>query len=135
MSTADQRAVITMMGEALRRYREGERLARAASAAQPLTEALVGVVRTQLGIAAQHDYRAAAAAVEEAIQVAATLPERRTLADALLEKSELDAEQGDLLAAVDEVNRVLAIEQKRGDDTGRFYALLDRASDFFDMAG
>jgi len=134
MSTADQRAAVTMMGEALRRYREGERLARATSAAQPLAEALIGEVRTQLGVAAQHDYRAAAASVEEAIGVAATLPDRRTLADALLEKSELDAEQGDLLAAVDEVNRVLAIQQKRGDEAGRFYALLDRASDFVEMA-
>jgi CHAT domain-containing protein len=131
---ADQRSVETMMGEALRRCREGERLARAAGASQALADALIGTVRTQLGPRALHDYRAAAAAIDEAISLSAALPDRSTLANALLQKSVLDTEQGDLPAAVDEVNRVVAIQQKRGDETGRFYALLNRASNYLDMA-
>src|SRR5947209_3717568 len=63
VADADHSSVETMMGAALRRYREGERLARAAGASQALADALIGTVRTQLGTSALHDYRSAAAAI------------------------------------------------------------------------
>jgi len=134
MSADDQRWVQNMLSEAMRRYREGERLARAERAAQPLGESLIGQVRTQLGAGALHDYRSAANAVDEAIRVAAGLPDRRTLARAIELKSQLDVEQGDIVAGADGINRALAIYTKLNDNQARFYALLDRGDIFEKLA-
>lgn len=134
MSAEDQRWVQNMLAEAGRRYREGERIARAERAGQPLAEALIGQVRTQLGAGALHDYRSAANAVDEAIRVAAGLPDRRSLARAIELKSQLDVEQGDIVAGADGTNRALAIYAKLGDDRARFYVLLDRADIYEKLA-
>jgi CHAT domain-containing protein len=134
MSAEDQRWVQNMLGEASRRYREGERMARTEQSGQPLAEALIGQVRTQLGVGARHDYRSAANAVDEAIRVAAGLPERRTLARAIELKSQLDVEQGDVVAGADGINRALAIYAKLNDDRARFYVLLDRADIYEKLA-
>jgi CHAT domain-containing protein len=134
MSAEDQRWIQNMLSEANRRYREGERLARAERAVQPLAEALIGQVRTQLGAGALHDYRSAASATDEAIRVAAALPDRRTLARGIELKSQLDVEQGDLVAGADGIDRALAIYAKLGDDRARYYVLLDRGSIFERLA-
>lgn len=134
MSAEDQRWVQNLLSEASRRYREGERLARAERAVQPLAEALIGQVRTQLGAGALHDYRSAATAADEAIRVAAALPDRRTLARGIELKSQLDVAQGNIVAGADGINRALAIYAKLGDDRARFYVLLDRADIFGKLA-
>jgi CHAT domain-containing protein len=130
----NQRWMQNMLGEASRRYRDGERMARAERAGQPLAEALIGQVRTQLGAGALHDYRSAANAVDEAIRVAAGVPDRRTLARAIELKSQLDVEQGDIVAGADGISRALAIYAKLNDDRARFYLLLDRGDIYEKLA-
>ena len=116
---------------ALTHYRQAESTARRANDAATQARALIGLAQTEAQL---RDYGSVAAHAAQAVNLSEPLADRKLLFDALSVAGQIQVSHGNLNAAVDTLNRALAVARELKDEASLFYSHLDRADVYFKFA-
>jgi CHAT domain-containing protein len=118
--------------QAVNFYDKAYELAQQASHRAHQAKARMGRARAEAS--GLRDYGAAAAHIEEAVQLSAALEDKGYLFDALDLKAQIQVSRGDLIAAADTLNRAFTVAELLNDQSRLFYGHLDRAEIYQKLA-